>query len=314
MDWLQSLYPVVRDVLWQAVPEYWPELSVPMEGLTKGPLIPEVVLPLASCRAVGGQAIDAAHVSAALVAAATSLRVLDDLADRDRPDRLWNQIGASRAWNYAFALQTLSFDILAKAPLAPELYAEINDAFIDTFLHIAYGQERDLAGNTHTIEAYWATVEQKIARGYATGCAVGAILGTDKVEWIQACSAFGLHLGFALQVLNDLLSIWRPDGVTDLGQGKVTLPLIYGLTSDHPGRDELDALVKSGEVASHGARIKEILDAIDTKDFVIWAALKERDQALEAIGVCPDSEGRGALEAYITGMFGDVEPLMPGPS
>lgn len=311
MDWLKSLYPVVRDVLWQAVPDYWPELRYPIEGLSKGPLIPEVVLPLASCRAVGGEAQNAVHVSAALVAAATSLRVLDDLEDRDRPHRLWDQIGSSRAWNYASALQTLSFDILAKAPLGPEIMIEVSRAFIDTFMHIAYGQERDLAGDTHTIEAYWTTVEQKIARGYATGCAVGAMVGTDKVAWIEACSDFGLHLGFALQVLNDLLSIWHPDGVTDLGQGKVTLPLIYGLTSDHPGRDELDSLVKSGKIASRGVRIIEILDTIDTKDFMIWAALKERDQALEAIGVCPDGEGRSALEAYITGMFGDIEPLMP---
>jgi geranylgeranyl diphosphate synthase type I len=106
-------------------------------------------------------------------------------------------------------------------------------------------------------------------------------------------------------------SIWSPDGVTDLKQGKVTLPLLYGLTSDHPQRDELVSLVKAGEIASHGNRIKEILDSIDTRSFLIWAALKERDQALEAIGICPDPEGREALEAYVTGLFGDIGPLMP---
>ena len=99
--------------------------------------------------------------------------------------------------------------------------------------------------------------------------------------------------------------------MTDLKQGKVTLPLLYGLTTDHPKRDELVSLTRAGKVASREERIREILDSIDTKSYLMWAALKERDQALQAISLCPDSEGRQALEAYITGLFGDLEPLMP---
>ncbi len=71
------------------------------------------------------------------------------------------------------------------------------------------------------------------------------------------------------------------------------------------------SLVKANEIAIYAERIKEILDHIDTKSFLIWAALKEREQALEAIKICPNTEGREILESYITGMFGDIDLLLP---
>ena len=106
-------------------------------------------------------------------------------------------------------------------------------------------------------------------------------------------------------------SVWSSEGVTDLKKGKVTLPLLYGLTTDHPKREELASFIRGGKITSREERIKEILDSIDTKRFLIWSALTERDRALQAISLCPDSEGRQALEAYVTGLFGDIEPLMP---
>jgi geranylgeranyl pyrophosphate synthase len=311
MDWLKSLYPAVRDILWNATPEYWPELSSLVEQLVEGALIPEIILPLAACKAAGGEAKDAVHVSAALVAAASSLRILDDLEDQDRPERLWNQVGPARAWNYAAALQSMSFEILAQARLAPDVVHRIISTFTDAFLHVAYGQDRDLIGDTRSIEDYWATVAEKIAYAYATGCTTGAMMATDSRELIRACGDFGFHLGFVIQVVNDMESIWSPDGETDLKQGKVTLPLLYGLTSDHPERSELVSLVAADEIASNVERIKEILDSIDTRSFLLWSALKEREQALEAISICPDLEGKEALEAYVTGLFGDIEPLLP---
>ena len=33
MEWLKSLYPEVRDLLGNAVPEYWPELRQVIDGL-----------------------------------------------------------------------------------------------------------------------------------------------------------------------------------------------------------------------------------------------------------------------------------------
>ncbi|HEY9245348.1 MAG TPA: polyprenyl synthetase family protein, partial [Candidatus Methanoperedens sp.] len=187
---------------------------------------------------------------------------------------------------------------------------KIIQCFIDSFFCIAAGQDRDISGATKTIEEYWQTAEMKSANIYATACAAGAIVGTGDEELIHACGVFGHHLGLTVQIFNDMESIWLPKGKTDLKQGKITLPLIYGLTKDHSERSELISLVLSNHIASHSERIKEILNNIGTRTFLIWAALKEREQALEAISICPDSEGREVLNSFITGMFGDLDSLL----
>ena len=310
MDSLKALYPKLREVLQKSIPKYWPELRTVLAGLLEGPMIPEAVFPLASCQAVNGKPEDAVYVSSALVALGVSLRILDELEDQDRPGQLWEKVGSARAWNYASAIHILPFEILSKAPLDYQIIQRISQYCVNAFLRITAGQDRDLAGVTKTIEDYWLTVEMKSSCFVATACATGAIVGTENLELIQACGLFGHHLGLALQIFNDMESIWHPEGKTDLEQGKVTLPLLYGLSFDHPRRDELLSLVTTNQINTHTERIKEILTEIDTKSFLIWAALQEREQALEAISICPNTEGREVLESYVTGLFGDIDLLL----
>ena len=310
MDSVKSLYPQVKEILQKSIPDTLPALKQVLEKFFAESILPEAMLPLASCKAVGGNPKDAIYISAALIAMEAGLRILDDLQDQDRTWQLWQEVGIKRAWNYSSASHLLGLQILSQAPFAPDLFHRIHQYFLNAFFQIAAGQDRDLAGNTKTIEDYWLSIEMKTGSGFATACAAGAMVGTDDPELIQACGVFGHHLGLAIQIFNDMESIWLPEGVTDFKQGKVTLPLLYGLQTNHPEREELLSLVKNNEIASHAERIKEILDNIDTKGFLIWAALKEREQALEAIKICPNAEGKEVLESYITGMFGDIDLLL----
>lgn len=312
MDWLKSLYPEVRAVLEESMPDYWPGLRQAVGRLFEKPIMPEVALPLASCRAVGGDAKDAIHVAAAVLALATCWRLYDDIEDQDREGGLWRQVGPARAWNFASAVHVLSFDILNEAPLPNDRFHMINRLFIDSFLYLAAGQDRDLAGVTKRIEDYWLTIEMKTGCAYAAACVSGAMAGTEDPKLYEACHIFGHHLGICKQILNDLESIWFPDGVTDLEQGKVTLPLVYSMCVDHSDRDEIIAFVRDNQVVSNYERIKEILEKIDTRNFLICVALEERKQALRALEICPDPEGKNALEAYISGLFGDIEVLEEG--
>jgi geranylgeranyl pyrophosphate synthase len=313
MDSLKSLYPQVKEVIQSSIPNYWLDLKLIFGTIFEEQLMSVATLPLICCQSVNGKAKDAVPVSAALIAAEVCVRIFDDLEDKDRPKQLWQQFGEARAWNYASAIHILSFEILSKASFPPQVFHRVNQLFIDTFFYLAAGQDRDLAGATRTIEDYWQTIELKTAKAYSAACASGAMVGTKNPELIQACGTFGHHVGLAIQIFNDMESIWQPDGITDLKQGKITLPLLYGLQSQHPERDELLSLVTDNEIAIHAERIKEILDHIDTKSFLIWAALKEREQALEAIKICPNAEGREVLESYITGMFGDIDLLLEKP-
>jgi Fe-S-cluster containining protein len=310
MDWSKPLYPDIQQLVQEAIPDNWPELRMAFGGLLEEPPIPVVTLPLLSCRAVGGQPSAAVPVSAALVATEVTLRILDDPGGGDWPGQLWQKVGQARAWNYAAAIHILSFEILSKAPLSPKLFHKINQLFIDAFFYITAGQDRDIAANDRTIEDYWETIEWKTATAFAAACAAGAMVGTEDPALIEAIHTFGHHLGLGFQIINDLESVWLPDGKTALKHGQVTLPLLYGMLADHPGRDELMALVESNKFAANAGRVQEILDQSDTKAFLIWAALKERDQALEAITILPDTEGHQALESFVSGMFDDIDRLL----
>lgn len=309
MTWLKSLYPKVRAVLDEATPDFWPGLREVIGGLFEEPIPTEAALPLAACRAVGGDPRDAVHVTAALLAFSVAMRLYDDAEDQDRPTGLWAKVGPARAYNYGSAVHVLSFDILNKAPLPTDRFHAINQLFIDSFYNLAAGQDRDLAGVTATVEDYWFTIEMKTGAAFALACACGALAGTDDPQRIEGCRRFGHHVGLTLQIFNDMDSIWHPNGTTDIQQGKVTLPLVYATSFNHPGRSELISYIEGKRIAASAERIAIILDRTDTKNFMLWAALKEREQALEALSACPDNEGKATLHAYITGMFGDLAAL-----
>ena len=310
MEWLKPLYPTVREIIRNSIPDWWPELNQVMNRLICEPSLPEALLPLASCKSVGGEPKDAVSVSAALLTLGMSVRIFDDLFDRDKKGQLWGTVGPERTWNYASTVQNLSFAIISKSTIENSLKQRINQCLVDTFFAIAAGQDRDIAGMTHSEEEYWLTIELKSAYVYATACEIGAMIGTENDAHINSCRVFGRHLGRAIQILNDMESIWCSKGKSDLEHNKITLPVLYGLSVNHPAKDELEDIVNSGSIADKSVRIIEILNSIDTRKFLYWAALKERELALEALSYCPDPEGKEALESYITGMFGDIDTLL----
>jgi geranylgeranyl diphosphate synthase, type I len=310
MEWLKSLYPEVEKTLLEAVPAYWPGFGDALTSTLNGRLPTEVALPLAACRAVGGNPADAVPVTAGLLAISISMRIMDDMQDRDRAGQLWELVGPARAFNYATAAQFLCFEIIRKASYPDAVFHRIHHTLLSASLHLTAGQDRDLYGATTDFAAYWQMMEMKSATAYSLACASGAQVGTNNSEWVNACGVFGHHVGMCMQLFNDMESIWDPSGVSDIEQGKYTLPLLYGLGVDHPERTQLQKLATNG-VAENAAAIVEILEGIDTKKCMIWLALKEREQALEALEYCPDEEGKTALNAYITSMFGDLVTAEP---
>ncbi|MBN2533453.1 MAG: polyprenyl synthetase family protein [Spirochaetales bacterium] len=311
MNWLKQLFPEVRKILKESIPDFWPELHEIMKNLLEAPIPAEAVLPLAACKAVNGNPPDALHITAAILALSRCLRIFDDIADQDRSDQLWQTAGMKKAMNYAFSINAISSHILATSPIPDYKLREIYELFSSSLLILTKGQDMDIKGETHTIETYWRTIEMKSATAFALACTAGAIAGTDNPVWIKACREFGHHLGLAIQILNDMESIWSSsDKKNDLQCNRITLPVIYGLSRDHPAKAELESIVNQGNIADHSKRITVILDNINTRQFLVWSALEERKHALEVLAPCPGSGGKKALESYITGMFGDIDVLL----
>lgn len=306
----QELLPDVRSYIRQYVPSDWPEFRSVLTAVTDEPLSALAILPLASCAAVDGNSQEAIPVSAAWVVLSLAMRILDDLQDQDRPDALWATIGLARSFNFSAALYALCNELLAQAVWTPELYRVINQHFAQTGLRLLKGQDRDLRNLTLTIEDYWHTIEEKNASAFVLACTAGGLCGTDNPKLLDACRTFGYHLGLSLQLFDDFEGIWGQSGRGDLVMGKITLPVIYGLNVVHNRRDELQKLIDDASLATESERIREILDQINTRDFMIWTALQERKKAVAALESCPGQQGVTALTAYVTTIFAHIEDVL----
>jgi geranylgeranyl pyrophosphate synthase len=127
------------------------------------------------------------------------------------------------------------------------LIADINDnridhLFSDTVATVCEGtiMEMMTAGRIDlTLESYYEKISHKTARLIAACCKGGAILSEASNEEIELLEEYGMNLGIAFQIIDDVLdytedqsTIGKPAG-NDLRQGMVTLPLIYAL-QEHP--------------------------------------------------------------------------------
>lgn len=123
------------------------------------------------------------------------------------------------------------------------LIADINDnridhLFSDTVATVCEGTilEMMTAGRVDlTIQSYYEKISHKTACLIAACCKGGAIVSQASEEEINLLNAYGINLGIAFQIIDDILdytedqaTIGKPAG-NDLRQGMVTLPLIYAL-------------------------------------------------------------------------------------
>lgn len=127
------------------------------------------------------------------------------------------------------------------------LIADINDnridhLFSDTVATVCEGtiMEMMTAGRIDlTVKSYYEKTSHKTACLIAACCKGGAIVSEASDQDIEHLQRYGMNLGIAFQIIDDVLdytenqeTIGKPAG-NDLRQGMVTLPLIYAL-QEHP--------------------------------------------------------------------------------
>ncbi len=95
-----------------------------------------------------------------------------------------------------------------------------------------------------SVDAYLERISRKTACLMAACCKGGAIVSNATTEQADALYAFGLNLGTAFQIVDDVLdytgseeSVGKPTG-NDLRQGLITLPFIYALQTQNNGHSE----------------------------------------------------------------------------
>jgi octaprenyl-diphosphate synthase len=114
----------------------------------------------------------------------------------------------------------------------------------------------------------------------STACRIGAILGKSSPEKVEALTGFGLKVGIAFQIIDDILDYMAAE--VDLGkklgkdfeEGKVTLPVIYLLrTVSETERDEVKNILEND---LSGKSLKRMLELFRRHNVIEESAEKAK--------------------------------------
>ena len=150
-------------------------------------------------------------------------------------------------------------------------------------------------------ENYLHVIHCKTAKLFEAAMRLGAILSKSTANDEDAAAKYGMHLGTAFQLVDDVLDYSADELQTgkhlgdDLAEGKPTLPLIYAMQH---GSSEQAALVRDaieqGDVGKF-VEVLQIIRATGALEFTRQQAAREADLACSALAPLPDSKYKRCL-------------------
>lgn len=169
---------------------------------------------------------------------------------------------------------------------------------------IAEGEVMQLinCGSADTTEAqYMETIQSKTAILFEASTQLGAVITKQASPVEKAMAAYGLHLGTAFQLVDDILD-YTADAQAmgknvgdDLAEGKPTLPLINAIERSTGDNKEL---LENAITNASRDNLDAVLKIIEQTGSLAYTARVAREQAKlaqEALSILPDSVYREAL-------------------
>lgn len=151
------------------------------------------------------------------------------------------------------------------------------------------------------VASYLHVIHCKTAKLFEAAMRLGAILARANAAEEQAAAKYGMHLGTAFQLVDDVLDYSGDEQETgknlgdDLAEGKPTLPLIYAM--QHGDASQV-AIVRQAIEQGDIVRFADVLQVINQTGALTYArqqAQREADAACEALAVLPDTNYKQSL-------------------
>ncbi len=148
---------------------------------------------------------------------------------------------------------------------------------------------------------YLHVIRYKTAKLFEAAARLGAIIGGADSVTEASLASYGMHLGTAFQLIDDVLDYSGDNAEIgknvgdDLAEGKATLPLLYLLKN---GTDAQAALVRQAIENGGLAEFEPILAAINACGALAYTraqAQREIELAIAAIGALPPSPSKDSL-------------------
>ncbi len=249
---MQAVFPTYMTELdpFYGMQEYhlgWRNQSLQTEFSDPGKLL-RPIMTIMSCQMMGGELTQVLPLAAAIQLLHDFSLIHDDIQDDSNLRRgratlwsLWGMAQGINAGDGMFVLAHMAIQRLYDVGVSAERVFQILRRFDRTILSICEGQYLDISfeGNQQISEAaYLAMIERKTAILIAACGELGAMAAGASDHDASLLGQFGLHLGLAFQMQDDILGIWgsasetgKPDAA-DLLRRKLSLPVIYTLARE----------------------------------------------------------------------------------
>lgn len=245
-----------------------------------------------------------------VIAAATAVELIhdfsllhDDVMDGDETRRHrpsgWAAFGTTAA--------ILTGDVLVGLALRlvpPSLTGVLADVLVD----LCEGQAADVAAETASadVEQCLTTAARKTGALLGAACRLGALAAGADPAAADHCRWFGVHLGVAFQLVDDILGIWGDPARTgkpahsDIRARRRTLPIVAALASDAPAGRLLGRIYLSDRGADEPAqRIAELAAEAGGR---AWAEAEADRRVRLAFGCLDRADPRPAAALDLRGL------------
>ncbi len=248
------------------------------------------------CEMLSGEFTSALPAAAAIELLHNFSLVHDDIEDGDPLRRhratLWTLVGVPHAINVGdalFALAQRELLRLRARGVSSERVLRASEIFQETCVQLVEGQYLDMRGEqlqNATLAYYKQMIADKTAAllGAATG--IGAAIATDDAHMIKRCREFGVELGIAYQMTDDILGLWGDPTVTgkpagaDLRKKKKSLPIVIAFERGGELSDALRLAFQQDEVHDDDvSAIMRLLDEAKIRSAAEQEAEKHRHRA-----------------------------------
>lgn len=294
----------------------WMDQNGHQSNIPTGKRIRPVLL-LLTVEAAGGNWYSGLPAAAAVELLHNFSLIHDDIQDQsplrhNRPT-LWQIWGSPIAINVGDALFTMAYDSLEKLSttgVPADTLIEIWRIFNRTMLELTRGQHLDMRFEhqpTVTPEEYISMITGKSAALLAASAQMGAIIGSRDVQLAQHYADFGLNLGIAFQIRDDILGIWGDPSVTgksaatDILSRKKSLPVLYGLKNS----DKLAHIYQRDQFTQDDvAEAVELLNSIDAQAYARQSEESYYRSAISALEAAnPQGEQAEWLSQLVNSLF-----------
>lgn len=257
---------------------------------------------LLSCEAVGGKMEDSLKTAVAIELIHTFSLIHDDIMDADDLRRgvpsVHSVYGESTAILAGDLLFSKAFEI--SEPDVIKILAKAAG-------EICEGQQMDISfeeGGDVTEEEYLEMVRKKTAVLIQAASESGALLGGGGIDQVRLLSEYGLNIGMAFQIQDDVLdlladeeTLGKPVG-SDIVEGKRSLIVIKAL-EDLGGKDRkelLEVLCKENNTKEEIAHAVSLFDKSGAITYCKDKAANFIKLAKTALDGLPESDAKNSLE------------------